>query len=193
MRGTEDKIMDAAMELVVEKGYSDMTTLDIAKRAGVNEATLFRRFGSKKEIVLAALAQERWVPTLPDGFSDGLGWELQADIEYFLRQYCSQVTPQFVRLSIGLRSPQIFAETKSHIMKVPSSYMGVLVPYFTAMQKKGKCREGDPQSFALTLFSSALGFVFLQASFGKELSALEQDTFIRTTAQTLSQGLRPLP
>lgn len=40
--------MAATKKLIVEKGYSDMTTKDIAKEANVNEATLFRQFGSKK-------------------------------------------------------------------------------------------------------------------------------------------------
>ena len=192
MRGTEDKIMDAAMELVIEKGYSDMTTLDIAERAGVNEVTLFRRFGSKKEIVLAALETKRWIPVLDTDFTDGLVWELRDDLERFLQQYCGQVTPQLVRLSIGLRSPQIFADTAAYIMKVPSSYMEALTAYFAAMQEKGECKEGDPRAFSLSLFSAALGFVFLQASFGKQLSSLERDTFISTTAETTAEGLKPI-
>ena len=46
------QITDAAKELIIEKGYSNMTTKDIAVRANVNETTLFRRFGSKKAIIL---------------------------------------------------------------------------------------------------------------------------------------------
>ena len=43
MDQTGQNIIDAAMELVVERGYTATTTKDIAKRAGVNECTIFRK------------------------------------------------------------------------------------------------------------------------------------------------------
>lgn len=48
---TQNKIIDAAMELVMERGYLAATTKDIAIRAGVNECTIFRKFKGKKEII----------------------------------------------------------------------------------------------------------------------------------------------
>ena len=59
MDQTGQNIIDAAMELVVERGYTATTTKDIAKRAGVNECTIFRKFKGKKEIVLQAMEQKR--------------------------------------------------------------------------------------------------------------------------------------
>ena len=51
---TQIKIIDATMTIIVEKGYSGTTTKNIAKLAGVNECTIFRKFDGKKEIILAA-------------------------------------------------------------------------------------------------------------------------------------------
>lgn len=48
MDETSQKIIDATMTLIRDKGYVATTTKDIAKLAGVNECTLFRKFGSKK-------------------------------------------------------------------------------------------------------------------------------------------------
>lgn len=53
---TEDRILDAAEELFASHGYTATTTRALAQRAGVNEVTLFRRFGSKAG-VLAALGE----------------------------------------------------------------------------------------------------------------------------------------
>ncbi|MGA2663409.1 MAG: helix-turn-helix domain-containing protein [Nitrososphaerales archaeon] len=55
------KIVEAALELVGEVGYRGTTTREIARRAGVNEVTLFRRFGSKQSLVGEAIshAQDR--------------------------------------------------------------------------------------------------------------------------------------
>ena len=47
---TINRIIDAATELFADRGYSCVSTKDIANRASVNEATLFRRFGNKRKI-----------------------------------------------------------------------------------------------------------------------------------------------
>ncbi len=44
MDDTSQKIIDATMALIRDKGYVATTTKDIAHLAGVNECTLFRKF-----------------------------------------------------------------------------------------------------------------------------------------------------
>ncbi len=55
MDATSQKIIDATMSLVRDKGYVATTTKDIAKQAGVNESTLFRKFKNKKDIVINSM------------------------------------------------------------------------------------------------------------------------------------------
>lgn len=52
-RDTADRILDAAAELIAQHGYAGTTTRAIAERAGVNEVTLFRRFGNKLGVLKA--------------------------------------------------------------------------------------------------------------------------------------------
>ena len=54
MDDTSQKIIDATMALIRDKGYVATTTKDIAHLAGVNECTLFRKFKNKKDIFIAA-------------------------------------------------------------------------------------------------------------------------------------------
>ena len=49
MDATSQKIIDATMGLIRDKGYVATTTKDIARAAGVNECTLFRKFKSKRD------------------------------------------------------------------------------------------------------------------------------------------------
>ena len=60
MDETSQKIIDAAMMLVRDNGYVATTTKAIAKAAGVNECTLFRKFKNKKDIVLQGVSQTGW-------------------------------------------------------------------------------------------------------------------------------------
>lgn len=48
-----ERVLHAAADLFAEWGYAGATTRAIAERAGVNEVTLFRRFGSKAGILRA--------------------------------------------------------------------------------------------------------------------------------------------
>jgi len=53
-RETRQSILDAAAELIGERGYRATTTRAIAERAGVNEVTTFRHFGNKKGLLVGA-------------------------------------------------------------------------------------------------------------------------------------------
>lgn len=51
---TDSRIIEAALELLGKVGYKGTTTREIAQRAGINEVTLFRRFGSKESLAREA-------------------------------------------------------------------------------------------------------------------------------------------
>lgn len=50
-------IMAAVLSLLAEDGYARLTTAAVAKRAGVSTATLYRRWPSKRDLLLAAAEQ----------------------------------------------------------------------------------------------------------------------------------------
>ena len=54
---TKEALLDAAIELFAERGYDRTTVRDIAGRAGVNQALLFRYFGSKEALFAAVIAR----------------------------------------------------------------------------------------------------------------------------------------
>ena len=49
-RSTSDKILQAAIDLMADKGYDGTSTKEIAQVAGVNEVTVFRHFGTKGKL-----------------------------------------------------------------------------------------------------------------------------------------------
>ncbi|MFE3058012.1 TetR/AcrR family transcriptional regulator [Nocardia sp. NPDC059239] len=55
---TDARILDAALGLFAEIGISRASTDDIARAAGINRATLYRRLGAKDDIVRAAMLRE---------------------------------------------------------------------------------------------------------------------------------------
>jgi AcrR family transcriptional regulator len=59
-------ILAAALELMAEQGVRDLRMDDVASRAGVGKATIYRRYRSKEELVSATVAQLVSEITLPD-------------------------------------------------------------------------------------------------------------------------------
>lgn len=189
MDETSQKIIDAAMALVRDKGYVATTTKEIAKEAGVNECTLFRKFKSKKDIVLQGANQAGWrANVVPEIFED-IEWDLQKDLEMFMRAYIDRMTPDFVNLSIGLRAPQLYEETRQLIMKVPQAFLMTCTDYLNKMCAMGKIPKKDFQALALTVFSATFGYTFLRASFGKELTDIKKDEYIKESVQMFVKGI----
>jgi AcrR family transcriptional regulator len=60
-------IVRATLELLLEHGYRALTMEQVRERAGVGKATLYRRYGSKEELVRAVISHlNTGVPEPPD-------------------------------------------------------------------------------------------------------------------------------
>lgn len=55
---SDAQILAAALDILAQAGYAGATTRQIAAAAGINEVTLFRRFGNKQKLLKAAVEQE---------------------------------------------------------------------------------------------------------------------------------------
>ena len=67
---TRERILEATLELISEKGYIGATTREIASQAGVSELTLFRKFGKKEHLFEEMLNNFTFLPRLKDLLSE---------------------------------------------------------------------------------------------------------------------------
>ena len=179
----------APMELTLGEHPLKSTQIErIAEYAHVNESTLFRKFGSKKEIVLSAM-QENWHPHLSSDDFYPITGDLYRDLLHFSSVYMQKVTPQFVKVSIGLRSPELYQDTVEGIMKVPQVFKDILMQYFEEMQKLDKVIQQDIESLAISFLSINFGFVFFKASFGSGLTEMKADEYIIKMVDAFVHGV----
>ncbi len=82
----------AAVELLAEVGYDCFTMDEVATRARVGKATIYRRWPSKAKLVLDAIVQIKHHPELDTGSIDG-------DLEALISASCSEQA-DFVRTVI---------------------------------------------------------------------------------------------
>lgn len=121
---TEDKIIEAAIELVYEKGYKGATTRAIAQRANVNEVTIFRHFGNKKGIVEAAIQKYAFVELLENTFAEKVVWDIEKDLKMLVREYQALLDQKKTVILLALRESNEFPElndmlkrSRKHILK----------------------------------------------------------------------------
>lgn len=187
---TQWKIMNATIELIKEKGYSATTTKDIANLAKVNECTIFRKFKNKKDIVLCALDEKEFKPNISQETFEQCTWELQVDLKMFASKYLENVTADFVKLSIGLRAPQIYEDTAPKIMQIPETFKKLLQQYFEKMYEKNKIVAINFEFLATMFLSLNFGFAFLKASFENKLTDIEKQEYIEKSVDVFINGIQ---
>ncbi|GAA4821893.1 TetR/AcrR family transcriptional regulator [Actinomycetospora corticicola] len=90
-------ILTAALEVLAEHGYERMTMDQVARRAGAGKATLYRRWPSKSDLVVQAVAQFDRMPTLDELPDTG---SLRGDLLALMRPQ----TPDDERRTLALAS-----------------------------------------------------------------------------------------
>ena len=143
---TKNKIMQATLKLVIDRGYTLTTTKDIAKCAGVSEVTIFRKFESKQNIIKCIFEKMQEIPELNMNILDKCTWSLYDDLKMFSTLYFKYVTPDYVKLIIGTRSPEVFPLIKQYIMEIPSTFKKIIMKYFEIMYDKGKISNNNFES-----------------------------------------------
>lgn len=68
---TRRKLLDATIEALVELGHARLTTVDVAKRAGLSQGALFTHFDTKEELLAAAV--EHLFPRIIQDYLAGVG------------------------------------------------------------------------------------------------------------------------
>lgn len=108
---TQQKILESAVKIFSQKGFSGSTTKEIAKEAGVSEATIFRYFETKKDL-LFALISPAMVKSITDLFIDIHGKNDVEILKNFLRRNTEAVQENKDLLKIVLYEALFYPEIK---------------------------------------------------------------------------------
>ncbi len=95
--GYDKAILDATLEILVEKGYAGMTIDGVAAKTGFGRPTIYRRWPSKSALVIAALTRSPGLSPTPDTGS------LRDDLLAFQRDQVRMMNePASRRITAGL-------------------------------------------------------------------------------------------
>jgi AcrR family transcriptional regulator len=121
------RILDAALELAAASGIRHLTMDDVAERAGVGRMTVYRRFGSRQQLVEALAVREarRCLAELDstvdpgapvaDQIAQGMLTTLRLIREHPLLERMSRIEPGAALASLRDESTSVFAMSRVFI------------------------------------------------------------------------------
>lgn len=172
--GTRVRILKAAAEIIAEKGYTRTTARAIAEAAGVNEVTIFRHFGSKRNLFSEMIQQHSALPDLSDIIINQLTGDYRKDLLHLGSVFFMAITARKEALRLMLCEAKELPEVREVVVKIPDQLRLLLTGYFQKKIETGNLRKLNPevmaQGFLGMFFSYGIARDMLGASIAPEVS-----------------------
>ena len=193
-----DEVLDAALDLFIEKGFSATRVEDIAKRAGLSKGAVYLYFPSKEKI-LEGLVRRAIIPIAEHALSFARGYEGDPRIV---------ITMVMKMLAGKLNDPRILAIPKvifREIMGFPElaemyrrEVLDQVIPVVTGLIKKGidqgYLRQVDPELTLRSIIGPVMMHLLMNEIFGlRPKDGLALDRLIENHLSILFDGLSAPP
>ncbi|SMB95657.1 TetR/AcrR family transcriptional regulator [Deinococcus hopiensis] len=189
---SDTQILAAAREVFLEQGFS-ATTAEIARRAGISEGTLFKRFPTKEDLFAEAI-----------GLSDFTSWreELsglagQGDVRRNLERaalhfldHAARVVPHLMLVFSRGHDPSHnpLLETLNHPVQQDTR---AVADYLRAESGRGRLRPLDADVTALLLMGALTQYVHLEMLPCSAREHIDPGRFVRGLLDVVWPGLEP--
>ncbi|QKG83778.1 TetR/AcrR family transcriptional regulator [Kroppenstedtia pulmonis] len=172
-RETKERIYKAALAVFSEKGAA-ATTREIAKRAHVNEVTLFRHFGNKENLLQSVIERFSTAGMLTEELDAQLTGDLSSDLRFLAHTYLKTALEraEYIRLGIMEASRKELAHTLGEIPKQLTSH---LADYFRKLHQQGVICEADYMLMAHIFYGMLFQSVITKEYQTEELNYLDHE------------------
>jgi AcrR family transcriptional regulator len=189
---TAQRIIQAAARVFSQHGFAGATTRAIAAEASVNEVTLFRHFGSKKNLMLAVINQRSVMPEVRTALTGQLTGDYRQDLLHIGTHFLALTAERRNEILMTLFEAQRLPEIRDIIAEVPRQRQEALGQYLRQQIERDVVRDMDPdlaaQAFLGMLFAYATSYLMLAGPDGSKtpletVAALFVDIFVEGTAR----------
>ena len=198
MSEKEKKILDAAIAVISEKGFSAASTSEIARQAGVAEGTIFRYFKTKKDIlrgilihlgnVIAELLVVYGLKKIlyQDGRED-----LRAGIKLVLKDRMAMIDAVFPMLRIVITEAMYHEDIRQILYdKIISRAVEVFEEYHREMVEKGLMkREIDAVVAGRGILGNLVLFFVYRNLFGPMIQLDDYDRELDQVIDAIMYGI----
>ncbi len=180
---TEDKILAAAIDLMELKGYKAVTMKEIAQVAGYSEMTLFRRFGTKKAILDAAVEKYSYHYCMEQIFNEHIIYDIEHDLALIARTYQKYMNHNKKIVMLAFQERHFHPEIGEKTAENPAKLKECLIQYLSEMKERGKITGANLEAAAMTFLWMNFGFFMAQFVAGSDVTSIGLDEFIETSVK----------
>lgn len=193
---SDEQILEAARAVFLEHGLA-ATTADVAKRAGIAEGSIFKRYATKADLLKAAM-------------------KIELDALDFLQTLVAardEDDPRDTLFRFGMEAVNFFRRLMPLMMLqfgrgkqpgIPDQLIGPKAPPLRALKtlatfverqiKSGRMRKHEPEIVARMLFGSIQSYVFFEILLrAQQKMPLPVEEYLRGLIDVLWTGLEPAP
>lgn len=185
----DDEILEVARAIFLESG-ADATTASVAARAGVSEALVFKRFGTKERLFELAMTGARpgWVSELDD-----VSGPLPEQLERLALTMIETMRIEMPRtMMVWSRNPGQ-PRWPTGVASPPVQGVKILAAWFERQMLAGRMRRCDPELFAQSFSGAIVAHAMRDMTGLAEHMPLATTTFVRGLVDFLWRGVRPPP
>ncbi len=187
---SDEQILETARACLMESGVG-VSVQVIADRVGLSQPALFKRFGTKQNLVMQALAPPERPPVLDWIDSRPVPGPIRPQIEELLTMVWMTFRVLFPMIAL-IRTSTIDLETffSRYETPPPVRLLRSIAEYLGRAQERGQIRgDVDVAASAQGLLGVLQGRAFFQFLMGVEYSPDDQ-AYIRSVADMISRGLQ---
>jgi AcrR family transcriptional regulator len=194
----EKRILEAAVNIFSEKGFSAATTSEIAKQAGVAEGTIFRYFKTKKDILRGILihminifSRKMVIDNVEKMFLDPGDKDIRTLFKEFVKDRLKLVDSIFPMVRVVLGEAMYHEDVREAIYK---NIIVKAVEIFTAFQnkmaEKGILREDvEPEVIIRSIMGNIAILVAQRKMFGNIFNVTDMDKEIDKMVDVVLYGI----
>lgn len=184
---TEEKIINASILLFSQKGYTAVTTKEIAKEAGVCEMTLFRHFENKHNLFEKAFAKIVFFPKFRTLF-EGLEWDLEKDLIKICTSYQQTLYNNRKFIMMYLKNEELNPDFDATLFRFPHEFKQLLNYYFEEMKHRGAILE-NPKTLADSFLTTNFGLFITSLIMNKLTFETDIHTCILSYVKIFAKGI----
>jgi len=185
-----EMILAAARDLFLAHGFGAATT-EIARAAGVSEALLFKRFGTKERLFVAAMeldAAPAWIGELDQRVGVGGARSNLIKISLDIVEGIHAAMPRLMMMWSARR--HLGAEREIRNRKVERDTQA-LARYLEQEMRLGRVRQANADTLALVIFGALVNRVLVGMVHGQARDPAADALFVKELVDTLWRGLSP--
>ncbi len=196
----EKRILEAAITISNEKGFSSTTTSEIAKRAGIAEGTIFRYFRTKKDIIHGIMLQALKVTSdkillhsLTDIFKNKEQKDLRAILKDILVDRLGLVQKFFPMFRVLVSEVLYHKDMREVIYNNLINIMEQeIMEFYKIMAARGQIRTDiDPMLIMRSIIGNFIAFIAQKMLFTENFNLSEAEKEIDDMITLIIDGISP--